>query len=153
MLASHYPDFGSRWTHDEGNMQHREWSWMHRVIRYCILSHRVSAGFFRVPQQLWECSQNLWHVKKLPKVVPKLHLRVNFVWPSRPPCGHREIIVCKSYGFVWPSYLIRVVIGDAGSFLHTMATRWTHGACRWSREGYTTSRGLRRAIVWHFVTL
>ena len=24
MLASHCPDFDSRWTHDEGNLQHRE---------------------------------------------------------------------------------------------------------------------------------
>ena len=155
MLASHCPDFCSIWAHDEGNLQHRTWSWIHRVIRDCILSHRVSIGWVfkvRIRQQLRECSQNLWHVKKVPMVFPKLHLRVDFVCPSRPMCGHRETIVCTSCWFVWPSSLLRMAIGDTRHFLHTMAIRWTHGACWWSREGYTTSRGLRIAIAWHFVT-
>ena len=44
-------------------------------------------------------------------------------------CGHRLY-------FVWQS-----------ATPDTMAIRWTHRVCRWSREGYTTSRGLRIAIV------
>ena len=74
----------------------------------------------------------------------------NFAWTSCVHLVHRVAIVCTFCWFMWPSTVLCVVIGDTRHFLQTMTIRWTRGAYWWSREGYTTSRGLRIAIVWHF---
>ena len=44
LLASHCPEFESRWTHEYENVHIRVWSWKHRAIREAIFTHRVTAG-------------------------------------------------------------------------------------------------------------
>ena len=45
LLASHCPEFESRWTYEYENVQIRVWSWKHRVIREAFFTHRVTAGY------------------------------------------------------------------------------------------------------------
>ena len=65
--------------------------------------------------------KNLWHVRKLPKVLAKVHIRVEFLCPSCPPCVHGEAIMRSSCQFVCSSPLLRVIVGLFGHHLCTMA--------------------------------
>ena len=70
-----------------------------------------------------------------------------FVWTSCVLLVHRVAIVRPSCIHPVGSCDHRLYFVFTSVTPGTMAIRWTHGAYRWSREGYTTSRGLRIAIV------
>ena len=158
MQASHCPDVCSRWTHDEGNLQHREWSWRHRVIRDCILSHRVTAGW-----AFWGSAATSGVFTKslacqkiaegLPEGASSCILRVSFsstVWPS---WDHRMDILWVRVAIVFTSCghrRYRVCTPHDGN---TMATRCLPMVLRWLHDFARPSHSHRVAIVWHFVTL
>ena len=158
MLASHCPDFSSRWTHDGGNLQHREWSWRHRVIRDCILSHRVTAGWVFVGSG----ATSGVFIKSLacqkiaegpPEGASSCGLRVSFsstLWPS---WVHRVDIL-------WVH--VAIVFTSCGHLRHqaftphdgnTMDTRCLPMVLRWLHDFPKPSHSHRVATVWHFVTL
>ena len=158
MQALHCPDFGSRWTHDERNLQHREWSWRHRVLRDCILSHRVTAGWV-----FWGSAATSGVFIKylacqkiaegLPECASSCGVRVSFsstVWPS---WDHRVDILWVRVAIVFTSCghrQHRVFTPYDGNKMDTrclpMVLRWLHDFAR-------PSQSHRLATVWHFVTL
>ena len=146
MQASHCPDVGSRRTHDEGNLQHREWSWRHRVIRDCILSHRVTAGWV-----FWGSAATSGVFTKslacqkiaegLPEGASSCRLRVSFsstVWPS---WDHRVDILWVRVAIVFTSCghrRYRVCTPHDGN---TMATRCLPMVLRWLHDFARPSTG------------
>ena len=158
MLASHCPDFSSRWTHDEGNLQHREWSWRHRVIRDCILSHRVTAGWvFKgsgatsgVFIKSLACQKI---AEGLPEGASSCGLRVSFsstVWPS---WVHRVDILRVRVAIVFTSCGHRRYRAFTPHDGNTMDTRCLPMVLRWLHDFARPSHSHRVATVWHFVTL
>ena len=158
MLASHCPDFSSRWTHDEGNLQHRDWSWRHRVIRECILSHRVTAGWvFKgsgatsgVFIKSLACQKI---AEGLPEGASSCGLRVSFsstVWPS---WVHRVDILWIRVAIVFTSCGHRRHRAFTLHDGNTMDTRCLPMVLRWLHDFARPSHSHRVATMWHFVTL
>ena len=61
------------------------------------------AEFSQLRRQLRVWVQNLWHAKKLPKVLPKVHFRVEFVCPFCLSCGHPNCVLRNRIMFVFTS--------------------------------------------------
>ena len=144
MLASHCPDFSSRWTHDGGNVQHREWSWRHRVIRDCIVwscDHRLSfLGFgsnFGSVHKIFGMSKNCLRSSR----------RCIVVWTSCVLLGHRVAIVSPSCRHPEGSRSYRRYFVWSSATPGFYSTRWQYDGHAVLADGLAMATRLREAFA------